>query len=118
MVANKIKIDEERLMALRNEIDMSIAYNNNELKPILDECLSRYNGTYVPAFASDWDIVVNEVYPIIQSYLPSIFFRTPRAILKPKQKTYITKKRDPVSGKMVEVQLDSSKICVKPRINP
>ena len=109
MVANKIKIDEERLMALRNEIDMSIAYNNNELKPILDECLSRYNGTYVPAFASDWDIVVNEVYPIIQSYLPSIFFRTPRAILKPKQKTYITKKRDPVSGKMVEVQLDSSK---------
>lgn len=105
----EIKIDKDRLESLRQEITMAISFNKEELKPILDECLSRYIGTYIPPFASDWDIVVNEIYPIIQSYLPSIFFRTPRAILKPKQKTYIAKRRDPVTGQMVSVQLDSSK---------
>lgn len=103
------KIPKDRLVALRNEINMSLKFNETELLPILDECLSRYSGTFVPNFATDWDIVVNEIYPVVQNYLPSIFFRTPRALLKPKQKTYIAKRRDPVSGRMEDVQLDSSK---------
>lgn len=108
-MANDIKISDERLEALKNEIIMSKKFNEEELHPILDECLSRYTGMYVPPFAVDWDIVVNEIYPVIQNYLPSIFFRAPRALLKPKQKTYIAKRRDPVSGEMVDVQLDSTK---------
>ena len=88
--ANKMdKTETEQLIALRNEIKMSVAFNENELKTILD--------------------VVNEINPVVQNNLPSIFFRTPRAMFKPKQKTYIAKKRDPVSGKMVEVSLESSK---------
>ncbi|KKK69759.1 hypothetical protein LCGC14_2930820, partial [marine sediment metagenome] len=57
----------------------------------------------------DWDIVLNEIYPVVQWNLPSTFFRNPRAFLKPRNKTFITKKRDPISGKMVEVQGDSTK---------
>ena len=108
-MADKIKIDDKRLDALRAEIEMSKAFNEKELLPILDECLSRYTGMYVPPFAVNWDIVVNEIYPVVQNYLPSIFFRTPRALLKPKQKTYIAKRRDPVSGEMQEIQMDSAK---------
>jgi hypothetical protein len=108
-MADKIKLDDDRLMGLKNEIQMSVKFNEKELLPILDECLSRYTGTYIPPFASNWDIVVNEIYPVVQSYMPSIFFRTPRALLKPKQKTYIAKRRDPVSGEMIDMQLDSAK---------
>jgi len=108
-MADKIKLDDDRLMGLKNEIQMSVKFNEKELLPILDECLSRYTGTYIPPFAANWDIVVNEIYPVVQSYMPSIFFRTPRALLKPKQKTYIAKRRDPVSGEMIDMQLDSAK---------
>ena len=106
---NKITIPDERLRALKAEVKMSKAFNEKELLPILDECLSRYTGSYVPTFAVNWDIVVNEIYPVVQNYLPSIFFRTPRALLKPKQKTYIAKRRNPQSGAMEDIQLDSSK---------
>lgn len=104
-----MKIDNDRLLQLRNEIKMAVKFNDEELKPILEECLARYTGNYVPAFAVNWDILVNEIYPVVQNYLPSIMFRVPRAILKPKQKTYIAKRRNPVNGEMEDVQLDSSK---------
>jgi hypothetical protein len=103
------KIPNERLIALKNEIVMAEKMNEEELEPIMAESLSRYMGEFVPEFGMDWDIVLNEVYPIIQNNLPSIFFRNPRAFLKPRNKTFIAKKRDPVSGKMVEVELDSQK---------
>jgi len=103
------KLKPEELVALKNEVQMSLAFNEKELKPVINECIARYTGSYVPDFSQNWDILVNEIYPIIQNYLPSIFFRTPRAILKPKQKTYIAKRRDPVTGKMVERILDSQK---------
>lgn len=103
------KITKERLIALKNEILMAEALNRQELEPIMIESLQRYIGNFIPPIGVDWDIVLNELYPIIQNELPSIFFRNPRAFLKPRNKTFITKKRDPISGKMVEVQLDSVK---------
>lgn len=109
MVNKKTSFDSERLAALRNEIQMSVKFNDKELKPILEECLSRYTGNYVPSFAHGWDILINEIYPVIQNYLPSIMFRVPRALLKPKQKTYIAKRRNPQSGQMEDIQLDSAK---------
>lgn len=102
-------ISSDRLMALKNEIIMSEAINKEELEPIMLGNLKRYIGNYLPPIGTDWDIVLNELYPIIQNELPAIFFRNPRAFLKPRHKTYITKKRDPISGKMVEVEADSSK---------
>lgn len=101
-------ISEDRLMALKNEILMSEAINREELEPILLGNLKRYIGNYLPPIGTDWDIVLNEMYPIIQNEMPSIFFRNPRAFLKPRNKTFITKKRDPISGKMVEVEADST----------
>ena len=97
----------ERLAALMSEIIMAEKFNEEELKPLGIEAIERYTGTFVPRFGMDWDIMLNEVYPIIQSNLPSTFFRNPRAFLKPRQKTYITKKRDPTTSKMVEVEVDS-----------
>ena len=103
------KISKDRLLALKNEIKMAEVINREELEPVIQEALQRYIGNFKPEFGVDWDIVLNEVYPIVQNNLPSIFFRNPRAFLKPRNKTFITKKRDPISGKMVEVELDSSK---------
>jgi len=97
----------ERLSALMSEILMAEKFNEEELKPIGIEAIERYTGTFVPRFGMDWDILLNEVYPIIQNNLPSTFFRNPKAFLKPRNKTYISRKRDPVTEKMVEVQVDS-----------
>lgn len=98
-----------RIQNLMSEIKMAEAFNKEEIEPIAREAIERYCGDYVPAFGADWDIVLNEIYPIIQNNLPSIFFRTPRAFLKPRNKTYIAKKRDPITGKMENVQMDSQK---------
>jgi hypothetical protein len=103
------KISKERIVSLKSEILMAEKLNSEEVEPIMTEALSRYMGEFVPDFGMDWDVVLNEVYPIIQNNLPSIFFRNPRAFLKPRNKTFIAKKRDPISGKMVEMELDSSK---------
>ena len=102
-------ISKERLNSLRNEIKMSEAINKEELEPIMVDSLSRYIGNFIPPMGMDWDIVLNELYPIIQNELPSIFFRNPRAFLRPRNKTFIAKKRDPISGKMVETEMDSAK---------
>ena len=102
-------LSNDRLTSLKNEIKMAEAINKEELEPILLNALQRYIGEYVPPIGRDWDVVLNEVYPVIQNNLPSIFFRNPRAFLKPRNKTYITKKRDPISGRMQEMQVDSTK---------
>ena len=88
---------------------MAEAILEQELEPILQENVARYTGKHIPDVGASWNIILNEVYPIIQSYLPSIFFQNPTAYLKPRNKTFIVKKRDPVSGKMVEVQVESNK---------
>ena len=102
-------LSKERIKALKSEIAMSKASNREELEPILQENLQRYIGNYQPAFGNDWDIILNEIYPIVQNNLPSTFFRNPKAFLKPRNKTYIIKKRDPISGKMEEILGDSAK---------
>lgn len=104
------KISKERIAEIKAGIKMSEAFNQNELQPILNESIARYTGKYVPYGVSDlWRINLNEVYPIIQNNLPSIFFRNPRAFLKPRNKTFIAKRFNPVTNKKEEVQLDSAK---------
>lgn len=102
-------IDKDRLLQLRNEIRMAETINREELQPILEECLMRYTGKFINPFSREFDISLNEIYPIIQYNLPSIFFRNPRAFLKPRNKTFISKRRNPISGEMEEVVLDSNK---------
>lgn len=101
--------DKDKLKTLINELKMALVLNNEELEPVMNECLQRYVGKYVSAYSRDWDIVLNEVYPIVQNNLPAIFFRNPRAFLKPKNKTFIAKRRNPITGQMEEVILDSQK---------
>jgi len=103
------KISKDKLYALKNEIKMAETINEEELEPIMAEALSRYMGDHVPDFGTDWDIVLNEVYPIVQYHLPATFYRNPRAFLKPKNKTFIAKRRNPISGQMEDVELDSTK---------
>jgi hypothetical protein len=102
-----VDLSSDDLIRIKQEIKMSEKYLEQELTPIIQENLERYTGHFIPGMAQDWDIVLNEFYPIIQYNLPSIFFRNPRVFLKPRQKTYIAKKRNPLSGVMEEVQLDS-----------
>lgn len=104
-----MKISQSRLFALKNEIKMSEAINREELQPLMQECLHRYIGDWIPDYGAGWDIVLNEIYPVIQYQLPSIFFKNPRAFLKPKNKTFIAKKRDPITGRKEDVEMDSTK---------
>lgn len=103
------KLSDKRIKDLMSEVKMAEAFNDCEIKPKLIESIERYTGKHIPHFGYDWDIILNEVYPVVQNNLPSTFFRNPRVFLKPRNKTYITKKRDPVTGQKVEVQVDSSK---------
>jgi len=105
----KDKLSDNRISDLFSEIKMAEAFNEQEIKPKFVEGVERYTGRHIPKFGGDWDIILNEVFPIIQNNLPSIFFRNPRAFLKPRNKTYITKKRDPVTGQKVDVEIDSSR---------
>lgn len=103
------KIQDEKLSVLKEELIISEKFNYDELLPIMKDSLSRYVGEHVPEFAQDWTVVLNEIYPVVQNNLPSIFFRNPRAFLKPRQKTFIKKVTDPTTGKKVEVEGDSQK---------
>ena len=105
----KPSIDQTQLTKLRNEIKMAETLNEQELKPQLSEAIARYGGTYIPQMGADWDIVINEMYPIIQFWLPSIFFRNPRAFLKPRTKTFIKRQRNLDTGQMEDIQGDSEK---------
>lgn len=103
------KIDSEKLMTLHNEIRLAEKRNEQYLTPSIKKNLERYMGTYVPDFGQDWDIYLNEVYPIIQFWLPTIYYRNPKVFCRPKRKTTIVKKMDPDSGEMVDVQIDGMK---------
>lgn len=103
------KISPEELLRLKMEIKMAEKYLEQELTPIIQENLERYTGHYIPGMAQDWDVILNEFYPIIQYNLPSIFFRNPRVFLKPRQKTFIAKKRNPLTEAMEETEMDSTK---------
>lgn len=96
---------------IKQEVILSEKINTNELEPIVRTNLARYVGRHVPsaAGAADWDVILNEVYPVIQRELPAIFFRNPRVFLKPRNKTFIAKRRNPTTGAMEEKELDSQK---------
>ncbi len=108
-MATVTKIDKNKLLYLHNEIIMAEKINEQELEPILQESIARYTGRYIPKYNTSYDIVLNEIYPIIQYNLPSIFFRNPTVYLKPRSKYYIASRMDPISEKRVQVQLDSQK---------
>jgi len=103
------KIDKDYLFDLKNQIMMAEALNRTELEPVMRESIGRYTGKYIPKYGYNWDIILNEVYPIIQTSIPAVFFRNPRAYLKPRNKTFIAKIFDPSIGRKVEMQLDSQK---------
>lgn len=102
-------IEKEKLNKIKNEVLMSEKLNQDRLLPQLIEAYRRYTGKHVPAQASNWQICLNEIYPIIQYELPAIFFRNPRVFLKPRNKTFIAKRRNPMTGLMEEQTLESSK---------
>jgi len=105
----EVKLSETEFKVLLDEIRMAEARNEQELEPQMRESLERYTGVHVPDIAVDWTLVLNEIYPVIQYNLPAIFFRNPRAYLKPREKTFIAKRRDPITQKMEEIVLDSTK---------
>lgn len=100
---------EDQLRALKNEIVMAEKMNEEELEPLLLNAIARYTGRHRPHFGNDWDVILNEVYPIVQQHLPAIFFRIPRAFLKPRNKTYIGRRFNPQTQKNEDVQLESQK---------
>lgn len=102
-------LSKDQIWCLKNEILMAETINREEIEPIMVESLQRYMGKHTPKYGYNWDIILNEVYPIVQTNLPAIFFRTPRAFLKPRNKTYIQNVFDPASGKKVPTEMDSQK---------
>jgi hypothetical protein len=103
------KYTQDELFKIRQEIQLSEKVLESDLKPIIQENLERYTGFFIPPQAVNWDVIINEFYAIGQYNLPSTFFRNPRAFLKPRNKTFIIKQRDPITGEMTQVQADSTK---------
>lgn len=106
---DKPSLSEDDVFRLREEIKMSEKLNEQELEPQMVEALRRYTNRFIPRMARKWSIVLNEIYPVIQFNLPAIFFRTPRAFLKPRNKFFIAKRRNVQTGQMEDVQLDATK---------
>lgn len=104
-----MNIPKERLFDIKNQILMAEKVNDNEIEPCMTEAVERYTGKFVPKYGATWDIILNEVYPIIQTNMPAIFFRNPRSYLKPRSKTFIAKVLDPATGKKVPTEIDSQK---------
>lgn len=102
-------LSKDQIWYLKNEILMAETINREEIEPIMVESLQRYMGKHTPKYGYNWDIILNEVYPIVQTNMPAIFFRTPRAFLKPRNKTYICNVFDPTVGKKVPTEMDSQK---------
>lgn len=102
-------LSKDQIWYLKNEILMAETINREEIEPIMVESLQRYMGKFTPKYGYNWDIILNEVYPIVQTNLPAIFFRTPRAFLKPRNKTYIANVFDPNAGKKIPTEMDSQK---------
>ena len=102
-------LSKDQIWYLKNEILMAETINREEIEPIMVESLQRYMGKHTPKYGYNWDIILNEVYPIVQTNLPAIFFRTPRAFLKPRNKTYIANVFDPNTQEKVPTEMDSQK---------
>ena len=85
----KKSLDKPTLVRLHNEIRLAEKRNEHELLPLVHRNIERYTGHTILNHDVDWDLILNEVYPIIQFNLPSIFFRNPRVFLKPRNKTFI-----------------------------
>lgn len=97
------------LSALKNEIVLAEQIQEDKLVPQMRNAILRYTSRYVPQFSHDWDIILNEVYSIIQYELPSIFYQNPKVFLKPRNKNFTAMKLNPLTGKREEVFLDSTK---------
>jgi len=73
------KAQEQKVRYIKEELLMARKLNEEYLQTQMREAIDRYTGVFVPAIGLSWDIMLNEVYPIIQYNLPSIFFRDPRS---------------------------------------
>src|SRR3990167_10988434 len=103
------KLSSSELSDIKNQLLMAKKLNEDQLESQMVEAIERYTGVFIPSIGQDWDVVLNEIYPIIQYNLPSTFFRNPRVFLKPRNKTFIAKKRNRLTGVVEEIELDSSK---------
>ena len=103
------KLTDMQLSNIKNQLLMAKRLNEDQLEGQMIEAIERYTGVHIPAIGQNWDVILNEIYPIIQYNLPSTFFRNPRVFLKPRNKTFIAKKRNPLTGVMEETELDSAK---------
>jgi hypothetical protein len=101
--------EDQLVFELKNQILMAEAINREEIEPRMTEALERYMGKHIPRYGYNWDVILNEVYPIIQTNLPAIFFRNPKFYLKPRQKTFIAKVFNPETGRKEDTELDSQK---------
>jgi hypothetical protein len=94
---------------LKVEIELAKKLNREYLLPKLKAWYKRYIGEYKPEIGEDFTIILNEIYPIIQWQIPSIFFRNPKAYVKPRKKTHEVIKKDPITGMEIPVQIDVNK---------
>ena len=104
-----VKIADKELLNLKNQILMAEKINESKILPQAQEAIRRYTSNFVPDIAVDWDVVLNEIYPIIQIELATIYFRNPKVYCKPKNKFYSSMVMNPITGKKEEVFMESAK---------
>lgn len=99
------------LSALWQEIEICEQKIRLEVVPVMTESLMAYTGQRISADNQDCDVVLNDVFPIIQQKLPYLFFRKPRALIKPRRKNVFVRKRNPVTGELQNKRVDGTKLA-------
>ena len=105
------ELTHEQLTSIHNELRLAEKRNETELVPVLRKNLFRYVGEFVPDVGVEWDIILNEVYPIIQFNIPSIYFRNPKVFLRPRNKTVFVKRRNLQTEEMEMTPVDGTKLA-------
>jgi len=99
------------IKALWNEIVVCEKKIQNEVVPVMTDAVMAYTGQRINPHNQDFTIVLNDVFPIVQQKLPFLFFRKPRAFVKPRRKHVFITKRNENTGEKEKVRVDGTKLA-------
>lgn len=99
------------LRALWNEITVCEKKIENEVVPVMTDTLMAYTGQRINPLEADLEVVLNDAFPIVQQKLPFLFFRKPKAFIKPRRRHVFVTKRNEQTGIKEPTRVDGVKLA-------
>lgn len=103
----------DEITSLWNQINLTEQVIKNQVVPSYIESLSHYIGetSFKLHNMDEVDVALNDTFPIVQQKLPFLFFRRPRAFVKPRRKFVLVTKTNPITGQREKIRVDGSKLA-------